>query len=368
MIAQPWQTSVSICHGFQFLRCLARKNYPILYAILRPGFQEWHAGSLPDRIIDYPADPETRGEAMSVATADPTQETIATTTPGIPQHHEVEGAYPDTSQSKIDDALATLAEKKASWAHLPITDRRAILRELIKDFTPVAARWAEAVREAEGIPKGTPTAGEEWLAGPYMVVRNLRLLEVALAEMESGGKPRIPGPVRTRPDGQVTARVFPQDLYGPLVLYRHHRRGVDGARSHGGNPDRNPSGGLWRRSERGSRKPGAGGGQCVLHRRHGPALQALRGEPSGNSQDAPLERLPRAVDRRGLPGPNRLGCAAGRLRWSGGGRCLVQAFAGRRDPHHRFRQNRGSHRLRPGRRRAETQGRTAAPEHPPDLQ
>ena len=92
-------------------------------------------------------------------------------------------------------------------------DRRAILGELLKDFTALAEPWAEAARQAEGIPAGSPTAGEEWVAGPYMIVRNLRLLDQALAEIERYGQPQIPGPVTTRPDGQVTAQVFPQSIY-----------------------------------------------------------------------------------------------------------------------------------------------------------
>ena len=68
------------------------------------------------------------------------------------------------------------------------------------------------MREAEGIPADSPTAGEEWLAGPYFILRNLKLLDGALEETERHGQPRIPGPVSTREDGQVVARVFPQTL------------------------------------------------------------------------------------------------------------------------------------------------------------
>lgn len=132
---------------------------------------------------------------------------------GIPQHGEIEGAIPPSSHQDLDQALETLAGKKDSWARLPIADRRAILRELVRDFPRVAARWADAVRDAEGIPAGTATAGEEWLAGPYFIVRNVRLLDKALGEIERHGQPKIPGPVRTRDDGRVTAQVFPQDLY-----------------------------------------------------------------------------------------------------------------------------------------------------------
>ena len=143
----------------------------------------------------------------------PTATAVLDAPAGIPQHGEVSGAHPDTPTAEIEQALETLVGKRRPWVETPISDRRAILREMLKDFLGVAARWADAVREAEGIPAGVPTAGEEWLAGPYFIVRNLRLLDEALAEIERQGVPQVPGPVRTRPDGQVTARVFPQTLY-----------------------------------------------------------------------------------------------------------------------------------------------------------
>ena len=132
---------------------------------------------------------------------------------GTPTHADVEGAIAPSSHAEIDRALEELKARKNEWIQTPIKDRRAILAELRKDFALQGERWAESVRAAEGIPAGTPTAGEEWLAGPYFILRNLRLLEDALGDIEKRGTPRIPGPVHTRPDGQVVAQVFPQDLY-----------------------------------------------------------------------------------------------------------------------------------------------------------
>ena len=137
----------------------------------------------------------------------------APTAAGTPQHQEAVGAIPPTPEAEIDTALETLSAKKDDWARLPIIDRRAILQELYKDFAEVAEPWAKAVWQAEGIPEGTPTVGEEWLAGPYFILRNLRLLDTALADTERYGQPRIPGPLRRVGSDQVAAQVFPQDTY-----------------------------------------------------------------------------------------------------------------------------------------------------------
>ena len=120
---------------------------------------------------------------------------------------------PDSTPEEIDRALAELRGKADEWSRVSIADRRSILKELIRDFSAVSERWTELCREAEGIPAGRPQAGEEWLAGPYVVLRNLRLLEQSLTDIERLGHPRIPGKVAQRADGRVTAQVFPASIY-----------------------------------------------------------------------------------------------------------------------------------------------------------
>jgi len=119
---------------------------------------------------------------------------------------------PPTDRSGLDAAVAALQERKAAWAVVAPRERIAILEEITRDFSALSARWAVACIEAEGL---DPELGhaEEVLVGPYFVVRNLRLLRLALEDIATHGRPRIPGSVRTRPDGQVTARIFPYDIW-----------------------------------------------------------------------------------------------------------------------------------------------------------
>lgn len=131
-----------------------------------------------------------------------------------PSPVRVQPAVPtDTSREDIDRALAELSEHAEEWANLPIRDRRAILAELILDFAAVAPRWAELCRRAEGLPEGSPQASEEWVTGPFMILRNLQALDQTLEEIESHGRPKIPGPIGERADGRVTARVFPRTVW-----------------------------------------------------------------------------------------------------------------------------------------------------------
>lgn len=118
-----------------------------------------------------------------------------------------------TSREAMDAAVRDLQEHRLAWTRVPVRERISLVEELIRSFLPVSERWAEAAIEAEGIDPSHPASAEEALVGPYFVIRNLRLLRKALWDIEVHGRPRIPGSVRTRPDGQVTARVFPYDVW-----------------------------------------------------------------------------------------------------------------------------------------------------------
>lgn len=121
----------------------------------------------------------------------------------------------DSSPEAVDTALRELRANADKWSELPIPDRRAILQELIRDFQEVSEEWTRLCALAEGIPQG-PQTGEEWLAGPYLVIRNLRLLEQSLADIERYGSPRVPGKIRKTADGRVAAQVFPASIYDQI--------------------------------------------------------------------------------------------------------------------------------------------------------
>ena len=129
---------------------------------------------------------------------------------GAPEFPTLTGSITHTDQAAMDAAIAELQGHKDSWVATTSGERVALLDELIRDCAPLAPRWVAASLEAKGLAPDAPAAAEEWSAGPYSIVRNLRLLRRSLADLAAGRKPRIPGPVRTRPDGQVTAQVFPQ--------------------------------------------------------------------------------------------------------------------------------------------------------------
>lgn len=129
-----------------------------------------------------------------------------------PSPHETSRQpHAPTSTDRMDDAVATLGAAAGRWASSSIPERLRLLGELKEGFAGVADRWVAACRVAEGIARQSHYGGEEWLAGPYLVLRNIRLLERSLKDLKTYGRPRIPGRVRTLPDGRTAAQVFPAD-------------------------------------------------------------------------------------------------------------------------------------------------------------
>lgn len=129
---------------------------------------------------------------------------------------EPKSAIPASSRQAIDAALDTLRSRKVAWASLPLLEKIDLLRRLRKSFAAVADEWVAACQRAEGIPGDSPRGAEEWIAGPYFVLRNIRLLQDSLTSISVHGTPRIPGPVRALSDGRAAAQIFPVDLYDRL--------------------------------------------------------------------------------------------------------------------------------------------------------
>ncbi|HEX9888353.1 MAG TPA: aldehyde dehydrogenase family protein [Nitriliruptorales bacterium] len=130
-----------------------------------------------------------------------------------------EGAHriPPTLEPDLDRAIEEVTRNAKVWVDLDVPGRLSILEELREATFAVAARWVDAACEAKRIPRASSLAAEEWLAGPSLVLRNLRLLARTLNDIQEVGQPRFPG-VDTRPDGTVTVQVTPADGWDNVLL------------------------------------------------------------------------------------------------------------------------------------------------------
>lgn len=123
-----------------------------------------------------------------------------------------------TSKSDIDKTLMELDGNRGVWPKMDLAGVSDLIRTLLKDLIDCAEEWALASFKAKGVTRSTEGQGQEWLGGPGVTLRNLRLLGKSIGEIAENGKPVIPGPVTTRPDGQVVAQVFPNSFYDSLFF------------------------------------------------------------------------------------------------------------------------------------------------------
>jgi acyl-CoA reductase-like NAD-dependent aldehyde dehydrogenase len=125
-------------------------------------------------------------------------------------------AGPAAPRTRLDEAVAAVRANRDAWITTSPAQRVALIDRLMRDVAAVADEWIAACVAAEGLDPRAPESGEEALVGPYFVIRNLRRLRRSLSDVGRGRAPAIPGPIRTRPGGQLTAGVFPGTLLDRL--------------------------------------------------------------------------------------------------------------------------------------------------------
>jgi len=118
----------------------------------------------------------------------------------------------------IDSTVTMLATHKDEWAMLPIRRKIGHLETLRARTDEVAERWVKAAVDAKRIPKNSPLVGEEWISGPWALLKGLNVLIGTLEKLDKGESPVSPDSVHTRPDGQVIVDVFPRSVFDRLLL------------------------------------------------------------------------------------------------------------------------------------------------------
>lgn len=127
-----------------------------------------------------------------------------------------------TPVSSLDPLVRRLQEGSRAWVRVSLAERIALLEELRRSYHAIAEPSVRAACEAKGIDPDSPIAGEEWLAGPLVVLRNLRLLADSLRDIQRHGVPRVPASrLSTLEGGQLSARIYPAGLLDSILLPRH---------------------------------------------------------------------------------------------------------------------------------------------------
>jgi hypothetical protein len=131
-------------------------------------------------------------------------------------------AQTPTAEKDLDAKVERLAARAREFAQLPIGSKIALLEAGLAGTREIASEWVKAACQAKGISFDAPVSGEEWLAGPALTLRNIRLLARSLADVRASGAPKLNAShVRELGHGGVGVRVMPYDgfdaaLYGGL--------------------------------------------------------------------------------------------------------------------------------------------------------
>ncbi len=114
-----------------------------------------------------------------------------------------------TARPDLDAGLKKLRENATAFARSSVDERLALLRAMLEGYVTVAEDSVISGLAAKGIDPSSPLAAEEWLAGPVVVIRNIRLLIESLEKVRRGSPTVDPAKIRTASDGRVVVDVFP---------------------------------------------------------------------------------------------------------------------------------------------------------------
>lgn len=117
----------------------------------------------------------------------------------------------------IDRTLAELDAQKQTWATLPIAEKIQLLHDSRTNLGKHAQEWIDLSVQGKKLDPDSPWVGEEWVSGPWAVAGWLNGMMATLEALGKGENPPIKK-IYTRPNGQVIANVFPNDMYDEILL------------------------------------------------------------------------------------------------------------------------------------------------------
>ena len=124
---------------------------------------------------------------------------------------------PASSQAKLDETIAHLREAAWKFATLPMEKRIALVTSMQQGIMKTLDAMVEAGCKAKGIPLGTNLEAEEWAAGYWGVVRQLRLVRESLQNIEKTGNTPI-GKVKRTAAGNLAVQVYPNNAIDGILF------------------------------------------------------------------------------------------------------------------------------------------------------
>lgn len=123
----------------------------------------------------------------------------------------------ELNKENLDSILQELTSRKDIWTTLPLEEKIELLVSLRKSLKEHAEEWVEATARGKKLAKDSVYIGEEWTFGPYSLAGGINALIDTLTSLKNG-QTKLPGKIRVRDDGQVIAKVYPQNMYDTLIM------------------------------------------------------------------------------------------------------------------------------------------------------
>ena len=126
-------------------------------------------------------------------------------------------APPASSQAKLDETVSHLREAAWKFATLSIEKRIALTTSMQQGLLKVVEAMVEAGCKAKGIAPDSNLAAEEWAAGYWGVVRQLRLVRESLQSIAKTGNTKI-GKVKRTAAGNLAVQVYPNNAIDGMLF------------------------------------------------------------------------------------------------------------------------------------------------------
>jgi aldehyde dehydrogenase (NAD(P)+) len=124
---------------------------------------------------------------------------------------------PASSQAKLNETVTHVREAAWKFAALSIEKRIALTRNMQQGIMKQLDGMIEAGCKAKGIELGTNLEAEEWAAGYWGVVRQLRLIRENLQSIEKTGNTPI-GKVKRTIAGNLAVQVYPSNAIDGMLF------------------------------------------------------------------------------------------------------------------------------------------------------
>jgi acyl-CoA reductase-like NAD-dependent aldehyde dehydrogenase len=141
-----------------------------------------------------------------------------------------------TTITDLDSVVRAAAGASARWAQTGPAERADLIDQTITTTLAASDDWVRCALEAKKSQGIRAVAAEEWLGGPAVTLRALRLMARTLRALEAGTLAELVGQTQPAPGGLLRVRAFPAGGYDALTFPGFSaevwaRPGTDGALS-----------------------------------------------------------------------------------------------------------------------------------------